>query len=215
LRLLDVGASSGVIDNYLAGHFGYVIGIDIDARAISWAQKHFQRPNLEYAQGDAMMLAYPDQSFDVVVCSHVYEHVPDARIMFDEIFRVLKPGGFCYFSGNNRVMLIEPHHRLPFLSLLPQWLADFYMRKTGKGRHYYEKHLFHHQLKALCKAFQIYNYSPLIVTAPQKFNADYMLRPGSIKWMIAFWATRHMAWATPHIWLLRRPYENKKANGAC
>ncbi|GAG97190.1 unnamed protein product [marine sediment metagenome] len=128
LSLLDVGSSSGIIDNYLADFFRDVSGIDIDEPAMAHAKATFQKTNLSFDHGDAMQLKQADDSVDVVLCSHVYEHVPDARQLFSEIFRALKPGGFCYFSGNNRVMIMEPHHRLPFLSLLPRPLANGYMR---------------------------------------------------------------------------------------
>jgi SAM-dependent methyltransferase len=36
----------------------------------------------------------PDQTYDVVICSHVLEHVPDDQRALREIYRVLKPGGF-------------------------------------------------------------------------------------------------------------------------
>ncbi len=67
LRLLDVGASTGFICNYLAPSFEKIDGIDIDEKAISFAKKNFHNtPNLEFHIGDAMNLAYPDQTFDVV-----------------------------------------------------------------------------------------------------------------------------------------------------
>ena len=205
LTLLDVGSSSGIIDNYLADHFGEVHGIDIDEPAMKFAQEKFDKPNLHFEAGDAMKLDAAADRFDVVVCSHVYEHVPDASQMFSEINRVLKPGGFCYFSGNNRVMLMEPHYQLPFLSMLPRPLAHLYMRAAGKGDFYHEQHVSYWALKRLCSNFSIHDYSSHIIGEPEKFGAEYMLRQGSMKWRIANFIANHLKWATPHIWLLQKP----------
>ncbi len=205
LKLLDVGSSSGIIDNYLADYFGGVSGIDIDEAAMAHARAAFNKENLHFARGDAMQLDAADCSVDVVVCSHVYEHVPDAKKMFDEIFRVLKPGGFCYFSGNNRMMIIEPHYRLPFLSLLPRPLAHLYIRLAGRGNYYHEKHVTYWALQKLCEAFDIFDYSARVITDPDKFGISYLLEKGTLKWRAAKFFARHIKWATPHIWILQKP----------
>lgn len=209
LTLLDVGSSSGIIDDFLATHFKHVAGIDIDEPAVTYAQQTFDRPNLDFAQGDAMNLEQADNSIDVVVCSHVYEHVPDAGRMVAEIYRVLKPGGFCYFSGNNRVMYMEPHYRLPFLSLLPRSMAHLYMRLAGKGQYYHEQHLGYWSLKRLWNRFELVDYSEKIIADPERFSVDYMLKPGSAKWRLADFIARHIKWATPHIWILKKPAAGK------
>jgi ubiquinone/menaquinone biosynthesis C-methylase UbiE len=205
LTLLDVGSSSGIIDNFLADYFGHVSGIDIDEPAMAHAQATFSKDNLDFAHGDAMRLAQSDNSIDVVVCTHVYEHVPDAGQMFSEIHRVLKPGGFCYFSGNNRVMIMEPHYKLPFLSLLPRRLAHLYMRATGKGDYYHENHVSYWALRRLCHLFQVIDYSEKVIANPDNFDVGYMLKKGSLKWRAASMIARHAKWATPHIWILQKP----------
>ena len=43
---------------------------------------------------DITDIHHPDGSFDVILCSHVLEHIPDDRKALSEFFRVLKPGGW-------------------------------------------------------------------------------------------------------------------------
>jgi SAM-dependent methyltransferase len=201
--VLDVGAAAGFIDHYLAAHVARVIGIDIDADAIRHAQQNCVAPNLRFQVGDAMDLDFPDESFDVVLCTNVYEHVPDARRLMAEIRRVLRPGGVCYFAAGNRLNPIERHYRLPFLSVLPRPLAHLYLRGAGRGASYYEKHLSYWGLKRLVRGFRVHDYSRRIVIAPEAFGADYMLPPRSWKRRLASLVVRHAYWLCPsYVWVL-------------
>ena len=51
-------------------------------------------PKMAMVQMDITDIQYPDNSFDVIYCSHVLEHVPDDRKGMRELYRVLKPGGW-------------------------------------------------------------------------------------------------------------------------
>lgn len=204
LECLDVGGSTGVIDHRLAQEFRRVVGVDIDEKAVAYAQDNFKRDNLSFQIGDAMQLDFEDESFDVVICSHVYEHVPDAVRMMDEIYRVLRPGGVCFFAGNVWLMVNEPHYNLPFLSVLPRPLAHLYLRVTGKGRFYYEKHLSYGQLRKLVGRFSFHNYTQRVVEDPVRYRVEYMLRPGSIKAWLARVVARYLYWASPCMWVLEK-----------
>lgn len=205
-HLLDVGGSTGIIDNYLSTFFYKVIGIDIDDSAISHARNTFNKVNLEFKVEDAMNLSFSDESFDVVICSHVYEHVPDADKMFSEIYRVLQKGGVCYFSAGNRLMINEPHYNLKFLSLLPRPLAHLYLRILGRGSYYYEKHLTYWGLKSLTNKFLRIDYTAKVVTNPTKYFTDYMLTPHGVKYKAAKVVLKYFYWVSPgYIWLLQKP----------
>jgi ubiquinone/menaquinone biosynthesis C-methylase UbiE len=206
MRLLDVGSSTGIIDNSLADYFGTVVGIDIDSTAVAHASPLFKKDNLEFQLGDAMNLQFPDNSFDVVICTEVYEHVPDAFRMMDEIFRVLKPNGVCYFAAANRIMLNEPHYNLPLLSVIPRPLANVYLRLMRKSRHYHELHYTYWGLRKLVRRFVVHDYTPRMINAPAKYSVDYMIPPGSVKARIASFLATHLHWLSPrYIWLLQKP----------
>ena len=207
MSLLDVGASTGIVDEYLSRSFAHVTGIDIDSKAITFAKDAYVSDNLNFQTGDAMSLDFPGDSFDVVICSQVYEHVPEAGRMMDEIFRVLKPAGVCYFAAGNRLAVEEHHHQLPFLSAIPRPFAHLYLRVAGKGKYYYEKHLSYWGLKSLVKKFEIIDYSSKVINDPEKFNAVYMLEPGSTKHKFAQLVVNKIYWLCPgYIWLLRKPF---------
>jgi len=206
LSVLSVGGSTGIIDEYLARHFQSVCGIDIDEKAIAYAKENFQRDNLSFEIGDALHLKHKEESFDVVICAHIYEHVPDAAQMMNEIYRVLRPGGTVYFAAANRIALIEPHYKLPLLSIPPRPISNLYLRLTGKGKYYYEKHLTYWGLKKLVRKFQIADYTTHVLEDPNKYETTYMVAPGSATQKLAIIVSRYFTWVMPNwIWLLKKP----------
>ncbi len=205
LSLLDIGSSTGVIADYLARHFRTVIGIDIDSPAVLAAQTRYSRPNVGFVLGDGMRLPFPDETFDVVICAQIYEHVPNARLLVAEIHRVLKPGGACYFAAGNRLMFMEPHYRLPLLSVLPRPLAHLYIRLSGRGQFYYERHLTYWGLRRLVQDFEVVDYTRRIVGEPARFHAEYMIRPNTLQGRAARLLLDTAYWLSPgYIWVLRR-----------
>ncbi len=205
LKVLDIGSSTGIIDNYLSNYFAKVTGIDIDAAAIQFAQQAFNRENLLFQLDDAMNLSFSDNSFDVVICSQIYEHVPDAKKMLAEIYRVLDSGGVCYFAATNRLSIQEQHYNLPFLSILPKSIAHLYLKLTKKGNFYYETHFTYWHLKKLVSQFELIDFTKNLIYSPEKYDAEYMLPLKSMKQKIAKFIVKNFYALCPgYIWLLKK-----------
>lgn len=66
-------------------------------------------------QMDVTAMTYPDASFDVVICSHVLEHIPDDKKAMQEIYRVLKPGGWAILNTPVN-MEAEATHEDPYIN---------------------------------------------------------------------------------------------------
>ena len=122
LSALDIGCSTGIIASELAADGARATGVDIDVPGLEAAQARFgDRVNFICTSADDLPL--PDESVDVVVFNHIYEHVVDPEAVVKEIHRVLSPTGVVYLGLGNKYQLMEPHYRLPLLSWLPQRAA--------------------------------------------------------------------------------------------
>lgn len=176
---VDVGCSRGLFCAPLAAHFGQVLGVDIDTHALAVAAGGELPANVTLLHGDSLGLPLADASVDLVVCNHVYEHVPSAERLFAEIRRVLRPDGACYLGAASRLVWTEPHYHLPGLSWLPRPLAHRYMRVTGRGSHYYERLRTWWGIRRLLEGFEVHDYTLEVLADPDRFHADDLLPPGS------------------------------------
>jgi 2-polyprenyl-6-hydroxyphenyl methylase / 3-demethylubiquinone-9 3-methyltransferase len=100
---LEVGCGGGILSEEIARLGFAVTGIDPAAPSLQLAASHAQAGGLRisYEQGSGEAIPYRDDSFDIVFCCDVLEHVRDVPKVIAEISRVLKPGGvFCYDTLN-------------------------------------------------------------------------------------------------------------------
>jgi SAM-dependent methyltransferase len=97
-RLLELGCGSGAQLKVLAEAGWDVSGVELGASAARYAR---ERLGLNVHQGSLESARLPSASFDVVVASHVLEHIPDPAAASVEIARVLRPGGRLYVSVPN------------------------------------------------------------------------------------------------------------------
>jgi len=108
LAILDVGCGTGEIASRIAKEFspGHVTGIDLAGAHIHRAKERFRGvPGLSFQQGDATALPFEQNSFDIALCRHMLQAVPEPLKVIGEIIRVVKPGGSLYALAEDYGML--------------------------------------------------------------------------------------------------------------
>lgn len=170
LVVVDLGSSAGFIADELHRAGGRVVGVDIDVPGTVAARRRF--PDVVFLCADGTRLPLADGSVDVVVFNHIYEHVLDPDGVVAEIRRVLRDGGVAYFGFGNRLGVMEPHYRLPFLSWLPARAADRYMRLAGRGDRYHERYRTRAGLRRLTRGLGVWDYTLTVIAEPARFAAD-------------------------------------------
>ncbi len=103
-RVVDVGAGAG-FDSLLAGMAvgaaGAVVGVDMTPEMLAKARDNAQELGIDHAEfrdGLAEELPVEDGWADVVISNGVFNLCPDKGRVFDEVFRVLRPGGTLQFA---------------------------------------------------------------------------------------------------------------------
>jgi 2-polyprenyl-6-hydroxyphenyl methylase / 3-demethylubiquinone-9 3-methyltransferase len=134
LRVLDVGCGGGLLAEEFARLGCAVTGVDPSEESLAAARAHAAGQGLaiEYRTGRGEELPFADESFDVVYCCDVLEHVDDLRQVIAESSRVLRTGGVYLYDTINRtprswLVVIELLQQCRWTALLPPRLHDWHM----------------------------------------------------------------------------------------
>jgi len=177
---IDVGCGSGEITLALASTFFTTIGIESNFELLRENTQKNMIVGLNFILADGLHIPVADGSIDVIVCAQVYEHVPDPQKLVHEIWKKLKSGGVCFFSGPNKWSLIEDHYWLPFLSWMPKNIANVYMRLFKRGPEYDIRPMSYWKLRKMLQNFKIIDYSTKIIGDPHKYSMDESSRASAI-----------------------------------
>lgn len=114
-KLLEIGCGSGNMLHAMKQKGWHAKGLDFDSRAVAIARSK----GLDVEEGELLAQNYPGSSFDVVVMSHVIEHVPDPQVFLTECARITKRGGKVVVITPNITGSLSEKFKSNFLHLDP------------------------------------------------------------------------------------------------
>ena len=104
LKILDVACGTGKFAFKITKQYNHikVSGVDFSPKMIAQARKKLSKwpnSNIDFTISSADTIPHPDNSFDIVICTHAFHHFPNQVNVLKEMHRVLKPNG--------RLMIID------------------------------------------------------------------------------------------------------------
>lgn len=143
--VLDVGCGGGILTEAMATSGAQVTGIDLAEKSLTVAKLHCLESGVpvRYEQISAEHLAQRQpESFDVVTCMEMLEHVPDPASVVAACARLAKPGGWLFFSTINRN---------PKSFLFAIIGAEYVLRLLPRGTHSWEAFIKPSELADACR----------------------------------------------------------------
>lgn len=143
LTILDIGTGNGEIANYIAGKNNHVYSVDVQKLVDD------KKCSFQFIQVKDERLPFADNFFDIVISNHVIEHLEKGMRHLNEINRVVKPRGGCYFATPNRNFPWEVHTRTLLIHYFPY--QAFW--RILKHLHRYQEPIYLMQYGEMKKAF--------------------------------------------------------------
>jgi len=135
-KILEVGTGSGWFPILCQLRGLQCKGLEISPQLIEMAKEIGREQGVEpdIELGNLEDYPLPENYFDVVMASSVFEHVEDWRTGVHKVYRTLKPGGILYFESTNKFSFTSGEYaRIPLYGWMPNWLR-YSLRKMIHGK---------------------------------------------------------------------------------
>src|SRR5260370_10995819 len=115
-KALDVGFGAGVYLPLLAELFDEAVGIDTQEIMLEYVRPLTTKySNLRVVAGDIANCGLPRESFNLIICSEVVEHIADSQKTINQLYSLLAPEGLLILSNLQRWSLLELMARIAYL----------------------------------------------------------------------------------------------------
>jgi ubiquinone/menaquinone biosynthesis C-methylase UbiE len=123
-RILELGSGLGILAENISRQLttGKVTGIEISEAQLAKCPSETNR--LSFILGDVHRLPLENNSFNIVYCRYILEHVGDPVQVLREARRVLKPGGKIFIQENS-ILLMELYPDCPYFKKVWKAFADY------------------------------------------------------------------------------------------
>ena len=177
--VLDVGCGGGILSESMAGLGAEVTGIDLSDKALQVAKLHLFESGRKVTYRKIAvedLAAQMPNSFDVVTCLEMLEHVPDPDSVIASCAKLVKPGGWVFFSTLNRN---------PKSYLFAVIGAEYVLNMLPRGTHDYAKFMKPSELAQACRNAGL-DIADLTGMSYNPLSKIYSLgRDSSVNYMVA------------------------------
>ncbi|MFZ7942192.1 class I SAM-dependent methyltransferase [Neobacillus sp. 19] len=132
-KLLDVATGGGHTANAFAPYVKKVTAVDLTPEMLLAAEKFIKgngHQNVDFVQGDAENLPFPDEAFDIVACRIAPHHFPNINQFISEVYRVLKTDGQLLLDDN---VVPEDDEFDQFYNTIEKWRDYSHFRAWKKS----------------------------------------------------------------------------------
>jgi len=135
-RALEVGPGSGVYLPILAELFECVVATDVEeSYLLALKPLVASLSNATLERDDILASSCPSDSFDLILCSEVIEHIPDSRRALAEMHRLLRPNGVLILSTPQRYSFLEVCGRVALLPGIIELVRRIYREPVLETGH--------------------------------------------------------------------------------
>ena len=176
--VLDVGCGGGILSESMAGLNANVSGIDLSDKALQVAKLHLlesgKHVNYRKIAAEDLAAEQPNH-YDVVTCLEMIEHVPDPQSVVTACAKLVKSGGWVFFSTLNRNL------KSYLLAILG---AEYVLNLLPRGTHDFTKFVKPSELAQFCRNAGLsvvdltgMNYNPLskVYSLGSDTDVNYMI----------------------------------------